>query len=163
MREWTCLEHGEFDGTHAICPAFGCDSEHVSQEFRTPIGIGTDFRKRFDQGMRKSADMYGASDWKSAKAGDTSFEGRADPALGQKLLWGDECKKVMGHSFSELAQVASKPLLGQGGEVILKHNNGMREAATVAGITRRRLPQVHEVSAHKGEPGAKERAQALTV
>ena len=163
MREWSCLEHGEFDGTHPICPSYGCDSEHVNQEFRTPVGIGTDFRKHFDAGMRKSADMYGASDWKSAKAGDTSFEGRADPTIGTKVLWGDESKKVLGHSFSELTQIAAKPLTGAGGEVILKHNNGMREAATIAGITRRRLPQAHEVSAHKGDAGAKAQAQALTV
>jgi hypothetical protein len=39
----------------------------------------------------------------------------------------------------------------------------MREAATIAGITRRRLPQAHEVSAHKGDAGAKAQAQALTV
>ena len=72
-------------------------------------------------------------------------------------------KKVLGHSFSELTQIAAKPLTGAGGEVILKHNNGMREAATIAGITRRRLPQAHEVSAHKGDAGAKAQAQALTV
>jgi hypothetical protein len=163
MKEWSCFEHGPFDGTHSICPSYGCDSAHVTQEFRTPIGIGTDFRKRFDAGMRKSADMYQTNNWKSAKAGDTSFEGRADPTLGQKLLWGDESKKVLGRSFSELTQIASKPLLGAGGEVIMTRNNGMQEAANVAGITRRRIPQAHEVSAHRGDPQAKERATALTV
>jgi hypothetical protein len=166
LREWACLEHGEFDGTHSICPAYGCDSAHVTQEFRTPVGIGTQYTKRFDAGIRKSADMYGVNNWKSAKEGDVSFAGRADPALGQKLLWGDECKKVMGHSFAELTQVAAKPLIiskRDGSQARLERNNGMRDAANEVGITRRRLPQAHEVTAHKGDKGAKEQAQALTV
>lgn len=165
MKEWNCLEHGPFDCTHAICPEPGCDSEHITQEFRTPVGIGTDFRRRFDAGMRKSADMMQINDWKSAKAGDTSFAGRADPALGQKLLWGDESKKVIGHSFAELTQIAQKPLAVKardGSEKVLTRNNGMAEAATAAGLTRRRLPQAHEVTAAKAEPASKDRAQALT-
>ena len=162
MREWSCLEHGPFEGTHAICPGYGCDSRAVTQEFRTPVTIGSQFRKRHEAGMRKSADMMQISDWKSAKAGDTSFAGRADPAIGTEVLWGDASKKVLGHSFSELTQIAAKPLTGKGGEVIMSRNNGMQEAANSTGITQRRLPQAHEVTGARGDKGA-QAAKALTV
>jgi hypothetical protein len=163
MKEWNCLEHGEFVGTHPICPGNRCRSKFVTQEFRTPVGIGTDFRKRFDAGMRKSADMYQIDDFKSAKAGDTSFAGRAAPGSPQ-VLWGDESKKALGHSFAELTAIAAKPLSvkKRDGEVLtLTRNNAMREAATSIGITQRRLPKAHEVTAAKAEKGSKERAQAV--
>lgn len=166
MKEWVCLEHGEFVGTHGICPGNGCDSAGVTQEFRTPVGIGTAFRKNFDQGMRKSADMYSTSNWKSAQAGDTSFVGRADPAVGTQVLWGDESKKVLGHSFSELTQIAAKPLSikrRDGSEATLTRNNGMREAATEVGITRRPLPQAHEATGDRKESGSIDRARQLTA
>lgn len=156
MREWSCLEHGPFEGTHPICPGYGCDSRAVVQEFRTPVTIGSQFRKRHEAGMRKSAEMYQIDNFKSAKPGESSFAGRADPSLGQKLLWGDECKRVMGHSFSELAQVAQKPLLGRGGEVIMKRNNGMVEAATAAGITKRVLPLAQDISRARGSRALEE-------
>jgi hypothetical protein len=165
MREWNCIEHGAFDGTHPICPGNGCASKHVTQEFRTPVGIGTDFKRRFDAGIRKSSEMYQISDFKSAKAGDVSFAGRTAPG-GEKLLWGDDCKKVMGRSFAELTQVAQKPLTVKarnGENLTLTKNNGMRDAATAAGITQRRLPQAHEVTAHRAEKGAKEKAVSITA
>jgi len=157
LKEWSCFEHGPFDGTHAICPAYGCDSAHVTQEFRTPVAIGSEFRKRHEAGMRKSAEMYQISDFKSAKAGDASFAGRSDPSLGSRVLWGDECKRVIGHSFSELTQVAQKPFLGRGGEVIMTRNNGMSDAATSAGTTRKPLPEPGERSQARGSRALEER------
>jgi hypothetical protein len=165
IKEFECILHGPFEGSHPICPENGCESASVTQVFLTPVTIGSSFRKRFDAGMRKSADMYQIDDWKSAKAGDTSFAGRAP--VGQELLWGDGCKKVMGRSFAELTGLAQKPLVVDkrdgSGQLRLDRNNGMREAATEAGITRRRLPKAGEVTAFKGEKGADTKAQALTV
>lgn len=165
VKEWACLEHGEFTGTHPICPNFGCESASVVQEFRTPVGIGSEFRKRFDAGIRKSSEMMGIDDFKSAREGETSFAGRADPKTGTKVLWGDESKKVLGKNFAELTAVAQKPLevTARTGEVLkLERNNGMREAATESGITRRRLPKAHEVSAERS-PAARAQAEALTT
>lgn len=165
MKEWNCLFCGPFEGTHPICPGNGCNSEHVMQEFRTPVGSRSDWTKRTDAGLRKSSEMYGINNFKSAKAGDTSFSGRA-PTGSQQVLWGDDSKKVLGKSFAELTQVAQKPFVLQkrdGSTVRLERNNAMREAATESNITRRRLPRAHEVSAHRSEPGSKERAQALAT
>jgi len=47
------------------------------------------------------------------------------------------------------------------GTLRLDRNNAMREAATEAGITRRRLPKAGEVAADVATP--REKAQALTV
>jgi hypothetical protein len=165
MKEWCCIEHGEFEGTHPICPGNGCDSRFVTQEFRTPVGITSDYRKRFDAGIRKSADMYKIDDFRSAKAGESSFEGRA-PAGAPQVLWGDESKKVLGKSFAELTQVAQKPFIARardGRELRIDRNNAMREVATDAHITARRVPQAHEVTAARSEKGAKERATALAT
>lgn len=162
MKEWICLEHGTFERTHAICPSNGCDSKHVSQEFRTPVGIGRNSTKHFDQGLRRTAETYRIDNFKSAKAGDTSFAGRSDPN-GPQVLWGDDSRKVLGKSFAELAQVAARPFemtTRTGAHVRLDKNNGMADAATSVGITSRRIPTA-EFSAHKSETKSIERAKAL--
>jgi len=166
IREFACLEHGPFEGSHAICPAYGCDSRAVSQEFRTAPKIGSALTRRTDAGLRKSAEMYGINNWKSgAREGDMSFAGHADKALGMEVLWGNEVQKKMGRSFTELSGLAQKPLVvpkrDGSGVLRLDRNNAMREAATEAGITRRRLPKAAEVSGAPDTPKA--RAQALTV
>ena len=155
LKEWVCVEHGEFEASHAICPAFGCASEFVTQEFRTPVSIGTQFKKDFDAGVRKSADMMGTTRLKTAKEGEASFKGRAEN--GQELLWGDQCKKVMGRSFAELAQVAQLPTTYKkrdGSAIVLTRNNGMREAATEIGVTSRRIPRAGEATGERKDKAA---------
>jgi len=164
MREWVCLLHGEFEGTHPICPASRCNSKAVTQEFRTPVGIRSAYLKRHDAGIRKSADMYQIADFKTAKPGEVSFAGRADPTLGQKVLWGNECQKVLGHNFAELSQVAARPLCvptKDGRLLTLTRNNGMAEAAESAGVTRRAVPRAGEITGARAEKGSKAAAQAL--
>ena len=149
MKEWRCLIHGEFDGTHPICPGPRCASKVVVQEFRTAPGAKSARTKFTDAGLRKSADMYGINNFKSAKPGEVSFAGRSDPALGQKVLWGDECKQVFGQSFSQLTQTAAKPLAvpTRDGRILsITRNNGMVEAAEAAGITRSKLPRAGEIT-----------------
>lgn len=167
VKEWTCLEHGEFDSTHPICPNFRCESKFVKQEFRTPVSIGTQFKKRFDAGIRKSADMMHISNFRTAREGEAAYGGDKAKELGMEVLWGDESKKKMGKSFAELTGIAQKPLIVQkrdGGELRLDRNNAMREAANEAGITRRAVPKAHEVTVvakeHKRAPNV---VQSLTA
>jgi hypothetical protein len=165
MKEFVCLIHGEFEGTLPICPANRCDSQAVTQEFRTPVGIRSGFMKRHDAGIRRSAEMYQINDFKTAKAGETSFAGRADPSLGQRVLWGDESTKVLGHDFAALQTIAAKPLnvpTRDGRILTVTRNNAMADAAESAHITARRVPKVGEVTAARAEKGAKAAAQALT-
>lgn len=165
LKEWCCLEHGPFDGSHAICPSFGCDSRAVKQEFRTPVGIKSNLTKRTDEGIRKSSDMYRINDFRSAREGEASFGGDKGKELGMEVLWGKDVEKKMGHSFAALSGQAQKPLVvpkrDGSGVLRLDKNNAMREAATEAGITRRRLPLAGEVSGDKAT--AKAQAQQLTV
>lgn len=157
MKEWNCLEHGEFESTHAICPASGCESRAVKQEFRTPPTIRSGTMKRFDAGIRRSSDMMGGKNFRTAKAGEASFGGDAGKENGMQVLWGDESRKVLGQSFAQLSANAHKPLVvpkrDGSGNLVLEKNNAMREAATEMGITRRRLPQAAEVRTDKESQG----------
>jgi hypothetical protein len=165
MREWSCLEHGEFEGSHAICPAFGCDSRAVKQEFRTPVGIRSGLTKRTDAGIRKSVDMYRLGNVRSARDGEASYGGDKGKELGMEVLWGNDVQRKMGRSFAEMTGVAQQPLIvpkrDGSGVLRLDKNNAMREAATELGITRRVTPPAAEVTSDKAI--SKEAAKALTV
>jgi hypothetical protein len=103
IHEWFCGDHGEFEGTHGICPAFGCDSHDVVKEHRTPVGIKSDSTKRFDAGIRETARSYGQSDFNSAKReGDSS---KANSQADQ-VLWGDEGARMLGKPLTQAAAPA---------------------------------------------------------
>ena len=163
-QEWNCLEHGIFDSSHPICPNFGCESKFVTQEFRTAPTIGTSFRKRFDAGIRRSSDLMGGANFRTAKAGEQAFGGQAAKDAGTEVLWGDQSRKVLGRSFRELQAMAAQPLVvpkrDGSGVLRMDRNNGMADAANEVGITRRRLPKAFEVTADPAERAA---AKALTV
>ena len=165
MKEWKCALHGAFDGTHPICPEMGCMSEHVEREFRTAPAYHNGLTARTDRGLRKSADMMGISNWKSARMGESSFAGRGvDAPLGTEVLWGNEVAKhpaMAGRSFAQLATAAAQPLdarqLGITPEKAavdpyLTKNNGMRAAATTLGVTKRALPPA-EITGQMGDKG----------
>jgi hypothetical protein len=97
IHEWFCAEHGEFEATHAICPALGCRSREVVKEIRTPRAVGTGLAKRTDAGLRRTAEAYGQSDFKSAKEGESS---KANNQAAQ-VLWGDEATKVLGRPLTQ--------------------------------------------------------------
>lgn len=161
LKEWRCAEHGDFESTHPLCPNFGCESVNVERVFLTPVGTRSDSTKRFDAGIRKSAEMMGISNFKSAKAGDTSFAGRAqeNEVLGTKVLWGDEVAKPvaqggLGQGFAQLTAAAQAPFVAtraDGSQVSLTSNNAMAEAATELGITSRPVPKAAEVRVASGD------------
>ena len=164
IKEWACLEHGEFDSTHPICPASGCDSRAVKQEFRTAPTIRSGMMKRFDQGIRRSSDLMGGKNFRSAKSGEAAYGGDAGKENGMQVLWGDDSRKVLGQSFVQLTKRAAQPLVvpkrDGSGDLVLSRNNAMREAANEMGITKRRLPQAAEVMTDKDSPG---RAKAVVT
>lgn len=163
IKEWCCALHGEFEASHAICPADGCASTAVVREFRTAVTVGRDSTRRFDAGIRRSANMYHQSDWKSARAGEMS-----KVTTGGGVLWGDESRKVLGRSFGELTAIAQKPLVvpkrDGSGNLTLTRNNAMREAATEAGITRRRVAKPGELTvAHADRERSAKAAESITA
>lgn len=110
IHEWFCADHGEFEGTHAICPCFGCDSSDVVKEHRTPIGMKSDSTKRFDAGIRETARSYGQSDFKSAtREGDSS---KAHNQAAQ-VLWGDAGAKLLGKPLTQAAAPAQFQITNQ--------------------------------------------------
>lgn len=161
MREWACLEHGEFEGTHPICPFMGCRSEAVTRVFLTPPSISKGKYKRFEAGLRKSSEMYGISNFKTARNGETAFEGRATTEskdLGMEVLWGTDVEKKMGKSFAQLSTLAHQPLVV--GDKVNTRNNALAELATEAGLTSRAIPRAGEVIGSKAE---KSEAKARTL
>jgi len=164
LKEWECIEHGTFEGTHPICPAMGCRSESVERVFLTAPVIKHDKTKRFDLGIRKTADSLQTTNLKSARPGEVSFGGRAEPKSGMQLLWGDETKQALGKSFAEMTQAAHKPLTitRPDGKVITDtRNNGMRAIANETKITQRVLPRAVEVAVADKSDTAK--AKAMTA
>jgi hypothetical protein len=138
IREWNCLFHGEFDGSHPICPAMGCDSAHVVREFRTAPTIGSRMVKQFEAGMKRSSDMMRINNFRTARAGEAAYGGQAEKESGLQVLWGDQCKQALGRSFNEMVGLAAKPLTvtkADGSKLTLTRNNGMAEAATEAGLS----------------------------
>lgn len=144
LKEWRCAAHGDFEGTHPICPSMGCMSDHVERAFRTPVGISQGKYRRFENGLRTTAERMGISDWRTAREGEAGFAGRAP--LGSEILWGDEVKKhpeMGGRSFSQLTAAAQQPLAVDrpANDPYVTINSGMRTAATELGITQSRIPR----------------------
>jgi len=154
IKEWKCARHGGFEGTHAICPHMGCDSENVTREFRTPVSVSQGKYARFDAGLRKTSEMMNIPDWKTARAGEQGFAGRAP--IGQELLWGDDVKAVMGKPMGEMVQAAQAPLVasvGQGpSDPYITNNNGLRALANTSPVLSTPLPKA-EITRAAGDKG----------
>ena len=166
LKEWRCADHGEFDSTHPICPYSGCDSSFVLRELRTAPTIGSRMVKQHHEGLKRSSDMMKINNFRTAREGEAAFGGEAAKKAGMQVLWGDESRKVLGHGFAELTQIAQKPLTvhkRDGSAVTLTRNNGMADAATEAGITRRRVPKAGELRVPKGEARSEAAAKSISA
>lgn len=151
MKEWRCKAHGDFPGTHPICPSMGCQSKNVERVFLTPPRIGNAQHKRFDAGMRNTADRMGITNWNDAREGETSFSGRGAP--GTEVLWGSDIQKVTGKPMQEMVNQAQAPLSVQrsdGTVDTLTDNNALRQVARESGITMNRIPTA-ERTVHKAD------------
>ena len=157
IKEWHCIEHGEFERSHPICPALGCRSESVVREFRTAPSIGTRMVKQHEIGIKRSSDLYHINDFRSARASEASYGGNTSG-----VLWGDECRKVFGRGFSEMVGMAQAPIV-PGGSKQLNLNSGMRGAMTESpALAQRARPKPGEMTYSKGEAKSAAVATELT-
>ncbi len=141
IKEFRCDKHGDFEGSHPICPEFGCRSEKVERVFLTPVGIKSEFVTRHEQGIKKLAAAYGQTDFKTARAGEASIK----HPVGSQLLWGTDVKKTLGMDMAQLTAQTAQPFTvtkKDGKTETVPH--GMRLAATELGITQRVLPPAGE-------------------
>jgi len=148
LKEWECKKHGHFEGSHAICPKLGCNSQNVQRVFLTPVGLKSDFVKRHEQGITKLAAAYGQTDFKTAKAGEASIK----HPVGSELLWGNDVKKKLGMDMGQLTAQTAQPFTvtkANGQKETVPH--GMRLAATELGITQRVLPPAGELTVSRHE------------
>ena len=174
LKEFNCLEHGEFEGSHPICPAFGCRSRAVVQEFRTPPTIGSRMVRQFEAGMKKTSDMYHIRNFRTARAGESAHGGDAGKENGMQVLWGDSCRKVLGKSFAELTGIAQQPLVVHkrdgSGELRLERNNAMRSfandgdsAGTYQKMAKRPVAKPGELRVQKGDRKSEPIAKRITA
>lgn len=157
VKEWVCPDHGPFEGTHPICPGNACLSEGVTQEFRTPPKLRSESTTRTDRGLKRSASIYALSDLRSAREGEASKPAYQSES-GTEMLWGGQVQEKLGASFDTLTAQAQAPLGN------LRHNSGMRDAATQAGITsvtRAALPPSFDTTVAKGDTDSVNAASGL--
>lgn len=149
LKEWACKKHGTFDSSHPICPALGCDSSKVERVFLTPVGIKSEFVSRHEKGIKRLAAAYGQSDFKTARAGESSIK----HPVGQQVLWGNDIQKHLGMDIGALAARTAQPFVVEKADGSRETvPQGMRLAATELGITQRVLPPAGELTVSKHEP-----------
>ncbi len=154
IKEWACKKHGNFEGSHPICPALGCRSQEVERVFLTAPGVKSEFTTRHEQGVKKLAAAYGQSDFRTARAGESSKK----HDLGQRLLWGNDVQKSLGMDMNALTARTAQPFTVErkdGKTETVPH--GMRLAATELGITQRVLPPAGELTVSRHEPQMKKK------
>jgi hypothetical protein len=142
IKEWECQRHGCFESTHPICPEIGCESEAIKRVFLTPPLVSDGTLKRFNAGIKKSVDMMGLGNLRSARAGEAAYGNS-----GNGMLWGDDVKKVLGVDMAALTQAAAKPMkvtYRDGHEETL-NKSVMRELGA-EGMTKRVLPRPAETT-----------------
>lgn len=148
LKEWRCEQHGPFEGSHAICPNFGCRSTEVSRVFLTPVSIGSSFVKRHERGVANLAEAYGQTNWKTAREGENSKV----LATGPEMLWGTDVQKKLGMDMNALTARTAQPFT-------VEHKDGSRETvphgmpmvARELGLTQNVLPPAGELTVSAGE------------
>lgn len=164
IKEFRCALHGDFEGSHPICPHYGCTSDDVQRVFLTPPAISKGKYSRFEAGLRDTANRMNIRDWRSAhREGDVSFRGRQAEAMndadalkqGQPvMLWGQKhIQETMGVSMAAQMQAAAAPLRLETktpNDPYLRVNNGMRATANTTKVFNNATPPA-ELTIHKSE------------
>lgn len=124
IKEFKCPIHGSFEGSHPICPAFGCESEGVEREFKTPPSINTGMVAMRDASLRRTAEVYGFSDMSNKDGSSVA----SNQQSGREAIWGAEGIGEQGYS-KMLAQAAT-PITVKGKT---DKNRGMQLASELTG------------------------------
>lgn len=147
LKDFKCAKHGTFEGSHPICPHYGCLSEDVQVVHLRAPGHLSERTRRFDRGVRESARVMGRSNFRTTKEGETSaVPYKSD--VGTEMLWGDESQKKYGVNPGVLAAKAAEPFVYQptdGPAVVLKDNNGLRQLTHETKLLHKVLPAAEVV------------------
>lgn len=146
IKEWECLEHGYFEGSHPICPNSGCDSSTVDRAFLTPPGIRSSFMKNFDAGIRQTADGLNQTNFHSAARGEIAH---TRPNQGQ-VLWGAQGEALLGKSLTQVERPTFQIADDQGRPRQWTDRGGLKIVANETPLLNKTLPNA-EVSAVRGD------------
>lgn len=112
LNDYKCPRHGLFEASHPICGAMGCDSEGVEKVFLKAPGTKSDYTKRFDAGIKKSAAAYGQTNFLSAREGEVAkANNRAS-----ELKWGNDAASFLGQPGVDA--MASAPRQPEGAQAL---------------------------------------------
>jgi len=145
IHEWECKEHGTFEGSHPICPNWGCKSDKVTKVFLTPRGIMSGTTKATDASVRRTAEQYGQSDFKSAKReGDSSKAGNQ----GDQVLWGNAGAQFLQKPLTQAAAPASFNITNQetGRKEVWKDYGGLPTVANESTMLNSTRPPFKDVT-----------------
>lgn len=141
--DFRCPRHGDFEASHPICGAMGCDSTGVTKIFKKAPGRLSATTKRFDAGLKATAASYGLTNIRSARAGEAAYGGKSSNGI----LWGDQVSQITkGANFAGLAAAAAASNQYRMPDGSVKSvPNGMRLAANETGLTQRTLPKAERI------------------
>lgn len=88
LHDWQCPVHGDFEGSHPICPALGCLSEDVIKVYRKAPSIGTARTRRVDRTLRGLAEAHGLSDM-------SNRDGQSVAGSSDRMLWGSQADTLL--------------------------------------------------------------------
>ena len=127
LHDWFCADHGDFEGSHPICPVMGCESEEVVKVFRKAPGIIHGSTRSTDALVREASARCGVTNFRTALPGESS---RVMESNGTRGYWGgDELKRETG---VDLASLMSKT--GPDGDATIKSIKGSRVPTTIMGV-----------------------------
>lgn len=88
LYDWQCPIHGDFEGSHAICPEMGCLNEDIIKVYRKAPGIVTARTRRVDRTVRQLASEHGLSDLNNR-------HGQAAARPADSMLWGNQSDTLL--------------------------------------------------------------------
>ena len=146
IKEWKCALHGSFEGSHPICPHFGCESDDVEREFKTPISIKSDLTKFTDAGLQKTADVYGLSDMRNTDGSSV----RSNIPIEQQAVWGN----ANGVQFESMMAKAQQDIVikRENKPDLIAHNSGMVATSQATGNFGGRVVPPAEITVAKSDP-----------
>lgn len=132
LHDWFCADHGDFEGSHPICPAFGCDSHEVIKVYRKAPAFHDGATGRTDAGLRQTADSFGLSNLRSAREGEVT---RPPHKSTLEVLWGADAAPTVANALQAGPAVFN-----------VKGDDGQQRTVVDKG-------GMHTVAATLGEPG----------
>ena len=132
LHDWFCADHGDFEGSHPICPAFGCESEDVIKVFRKAPGIISGNTRNTDRTFRSLSDSTGQTNFRTAYPGESAHVD-AKPE-GIRSLWGADAARQYGGV--DIPRLMTQPIApgSDAATAVLERTRGAKLRSSLQGL-----------------------------